>query len=116
MESLENFYSVGCEHGKRVSERVVEANWTFAIGGSPIGTLACVDAWIEDFRQDIARNDVPTMIIHGDDDRILPADVTSRRQVKMIKGVKFVEIRGASHGIPWTRADEINDELVKFLV
>jgi non-heme chloroperoxidase len=115
MEFLKNFYSADGADGKRVSERVMQANWTVAIGASPIGTLACVDAWIEDFRKDIPRNDVPTMIIHGDDDRILPADATSRRQAKMIKGVRFVEIKGGSHGITWTRAEEINTELVKFL-
>src|SRR3984893_7613189 len=114
MEVLKNFYSVGGTDGKRVSERVIEANWAVAIGASPIGTLACVDSWIEDFRKDIARNDLPTMIIHGDDDRILPADVTSRRQVKMIKNVKYVEIKGGSHVLPWTHAEEINTELVKF--
>jgi non-heme chloroperoxidase len=115
MEFLKNFYSVGGEDGKRVSERVIEANWAVAIGASPIGTVACIDAWIEDFRKDIARNDLPTMIIHGDDDRILPADVTSRRQAKLIKGVKSIEIKGGSHGIPWTHAEEINNELVPFL-
>ena len=77
--------------------------------------MACVDAWIEDFRKDIARNDLPTMIIHGDDDRILPAEVTARPQAKLIKGVKYVEIKGGSHGITWTRAEEINGELVAFL-
>jgi non-heme chloroperoxidase len=115
MEFLKNFYSVGGEDGKRVSESVIRANWTVAIGASPIATLACVDAWVEDFRKDIARNDVPTMILHGDDDRILPADATSRRQAKMIKNVKYVEIKGGSHGMPWTRAEEINAELVPFL-
>jgi len=55
------------------------------------------------------------MIIHGDDDRILPADATSRRQAKMIKNVKYVEIKGASHGLTWTRAEEINAQLVPFL-
>jgi non-heme chloroperoxidase len=115
MEFLKNFYSVGGADGKLVSERVIQANWTVAIGASPIGTLACVDAWIEDFRKDIARNDLLTMIIHGDDDRILPAEVTSRRQAKMTKNVKYVELKGASHGLTWTRAEEINAELVKFL-
>jgi non-heme chloroperoxidase len=114
-EFLKNFYSVGGEDGERVSDRVIEANWTVAIGASPIGTVACVDAWIEDFRKDIPRNDIPTMIIHGDDDRILPADATSRRQAKMIKNVKYVELKGASHGLTWTRAEEINAELVRFL-
>jgi pimeloyl-ACP methyl ester carboxylesterase len=115
MEFLKNFYSVGGADGKRVSERVIEANWAVAIGASPIGTVACVDAWIEDFRKDIAYNDVPTMIIHGDDDRILPPDATSRRQARMIKNVKYVEIKGGSHGITWTRAEEINPELLRFL-
>jgi len=115
VEFLKNFYSVGGADGKLVSERVIEANWTVAIGASPIGTVACVDAWIEDFRKDIARNDLPTMLIHGDDDRILPAEVTSRRQGKLIKGVKYIEIKGGSHGLPWTHAEEINSELVAFL-
>ena len=112
---MKNFYSVGGEDGKRVSERVIAANWAVAIGASPIGTVARVDAWIEDFRKDIPRNDLPTMIIHGDDDRILPADATARRQAKMMKNVKYVELKGASHGLTWTRADEINAELVPFL-
>ena len=114
-EFLKNFYSVGGEDGKRVSEQVMDANWAVAIGASPIGTVACVDSWIEDFRKDIPRNDVPTMIIHGDDDRILPPDATSRRQAKMIKNVKFMEIKGGSHGLTWTRAEEINAQLVPFL-
>ena len=115
MEFLKNFYSVGGEDEKRVSQRVIEANWAVAIGASPIGTLACVDAWIEDFRKDIPRNDLPTMIIHGDDDRSLPADAASRRQAKMIENVRYIEIKGASHGLTWTRAEEINAELVPFL-
>ncbi len=115
MQFLKNFYSVGGADGKLVSDLAIQANWTVAIGASPVGTLDCVDAWIEDFRNDIARNDLPTMMIHGDDDRILPADVTSRRQWKMIKGVKYIEIKGGSHGLPWTHAEEINAALVEFL-
>jgi non-heme chloroperoxidase len=115
MGFLKNFYSVGGADGKLVSDLAIQANWTVAIGASPIGTLNCVDAWIEDFRNDIARNDLPTMMIHGDDDRILPADVTSRRQAKMIKGVKYIEIKGGSHGLLWTHAEEINAALVEFL-
>jgi non-heme chloroperoxidase len=81
----------------------------------PDATRACVDAWIEDFRQDIARNTVPTLILHGDADRILPADATSRRQAKMIKNVQFVELKGGPHGVLWTHAEQVNAELVKFL-
>jgi pimeloyl-ACP methyl ester carboxylesterase len=112
---LKNFYSVGGADGKLVSDLAIQANWTVAMGASPIGTLACIDAWLEDFRKDISRNDLPTMIIHGDDDRALPADATSRRQAKMIRGVKFIEIEGGSHGLLWTHAEEINTALVEFL-
>ncbi len=61
MEFLRNFYNYDVTGGKLVSERVLEGDWNVAVGASAIGTLACVDAWIEDFRQDIARNTVPTL-------------------------------------------------------
>ena len=115
MNFLHNFYNYDVTGGKLVSERVVEANWNVAAGASATGTVTCVDAWIEDFRQDISRNTVPTLILHGDADRILPADATSRRQAKMTKNVKFVELKGGPHGVLWTHAEQVNSELVKFL-
>jgi non-heme chloroperoxidase len=115
IEFLKNFYNYDVTGGKLVSERVLEDNWNVAAGASSIGTLACVDAWIEDFRKDIPRNGVPTLILHGDADRILPPDATSRRQAKMIKDVKFVELKDGPHGVLWTHGDQINTELVKFL-
>jgi pimeloyl-ACP methyl ester carboxylesterase len=115
MEFLKNFYNYDVTGGKLVSERVLEDNWNVAAGASAVGTLACVDCWIEDFRKNIPKNTVPTLILHGDADRILPPDATSRRQARMIKNVKFVELPGGSHGVLWTHADRINSELVKFL-
>src|SRR6202790_1520589 len=115
MEFLRNFYNYDVTGGKLVSERVLEDNWNVAAGASAIGTLACVDAWIEDFRQDLPRNTVPTLILHGDADRILPADATSRRQAKMMKNARLVELKGGPHGVLWTHAEQINSELVKFL-
>ena len=115
IEFLRNFYNYDVTGGKLVSERVLEANWNVAVGASPAGTLACVDAWIEDFRKDIPRNTVPTLILHGDADRILPPDATARRQAKMIKGARLVELPEGSHGVLWTHAERINSELVSFL-
>jgi non-heme chloroperoxidase len=115
LEFLHNFYNYDVTGGKLVSERVVEDNWNVAVQASATGTLNCVDAWIEDFRDDLAKNDVPTLILHGDADRILPPDATSRRQARMIKDVKLVELSGGSHGVLWTHADQINAELVSFL-
>jgi non-heme chloroperoxidase len=115
LEFLHNFYNYDVTGGKLVSDRVIEDNWNVAAGASPIGTLACVDAWIEDFRADLPRNTVPTLIIHGDADRILPPDATSRRQVKMIKDAKLVELPGGPHGILWTHGDQVSQELIRFL-
>src|SRR2546428_9889349 len=115
MEFLRNFYNYDVTGGKLVSERVLEDNWNVAAGASAIGTVACVDAWVEDFRKDIPKNTVPTLILHGDADRILPPDATSRRQAKMIKNVTFVELPGGPHGVLWTHADRTNTELVSFL-
>ena len=115
IEFLRNFYNYDVTGGKLVSERVLEDNWNVAAGASAIGTVACVDCWIEDFRKDIPKNKVPTLILHGDADRILPPDATSRRQAKMIKNAKLVELPGGPHGVLWTHADQINKELVKFL-
>ena len=115
MEFLRNFYNYDITGGKLVSERVLEDNWNVAAGASAVGTVACVDCWIEDFRKDVKKNMVPTLILHGDADRILPPDASSRRQAKMIKNVKFVELPGGPHGVLWTHADRINSELVGFL-
>lgn len=107
LDFIHNFYNYDVLGGKRVSERVVEDNFNVATGASAIGTLACVD---------IARNDVPTLLLHGDADRILPPDATSRRQAKMIKNVTFIELKDGPHGVLWTHADEVNRELVGFLM
>ena len=110
-----NFYNYDLTAGKLVSERVVEDNWNVAVGASPIGTLACVDAWLEDFRPDLPKNTVPTLILHGDADRILPPEATSRRQVKLLANAHLVELPAGPHGVLWTHADEVNAELVSFL-
>jgi len=115
MEFLKNFYNYDVTGGKLVSERVLEDNWNVGVGASAIGTLACVDCWIEDFRKNLPKNTVPTLILHGDADRILPPRATSQRQAKMIKNVRLIELAGGPHGVLWTHADQINEELVKFL-
>ena len=115
MDFLKNFYNWDVTGGKLVSERVLEDNWNVGVGASAIAALASVDCWIEDFREDQAKIDVPTLILHGDADKILPPDATSRRQAKMIKGAKFVELPGGPHGVLWTHADKVNKELLAFL-
>jgi non-heme chloroperoxidase len=102
--------------GTRVSDEVVNAAWNSAVAASPIAIVECIGAWKADFRADIPKINVPTLIVHGGDtDRILPPDIHSRRLAKLIKGVKFVEIEGGPHDIHWTHTDRVNEELVTFL-
>ena len=109
-----DFYNVDILEGKCVSKQVVQFSWNVAAGASPKGTFDCVSAWLTDFRKDLARIDVPTLIIHGDADRILPIDATGRRLHEAIKGSRYVEIKDGPHGIIWTHSEEVNRELLAF--
>ena len=102
MEFLRNFYNYDVTGGKLVSDRVLEDNWNVGVGASAIGTLACVDCWIEDFRKDIPKNNVPTLILHGDADRILPPDATSRTAGQ---DDQERQVRGASRRAAWRAVD-----------
>jgi non-heme chloroperoxidase len=112
---LANFYNVDVLRDKQISDEVIRDSWNIASGASPIGTLECVTAWYTDFRKDLARIDVPTLIIHGDSDRILPIEVTGKATQAGIKGSRLVTVKGGPHGLNWTHADEVNRELVSFL-
>jgi non-heme chloroperoxidase len=72
-------------------------------------------AWHEDFRNDLARIDVPTLVIHGDADRIVPLAASGQRTAKLIKGARLVAIKDGPHAVNSTHAEEVNRELVNFL-
>jgi len=109
------FYNLDELLGSRVSEEVVRDSWNVAAAASPVGTLKCPPTWIDDFRDDVARFDVPTLVVHGTADRILHIDATARRLPALIDDCELVEIEGAPHGLLWTHADEVNDALLSFL-
>ena len=113
-EFFKNFYNTDLLH-KRVSEQVVQASWNVAAGASATASLACVPSWHEDFREDVNKIDVSTLVIHGDADRILPIDASGRRTAKLIKGARLVVVKDGPHCITWTHADEVNAELLNFL-
>src|SRR5579872_62956 len=114
-EFFKNFYNTDVLLGKLVSEQVVQASWNLAAGASATASLACVATWHEDFRQDVARIDIPTLVLHGDADRILPIAASGQRTAKLIKGARLVTIKDGPHCITWTHAEEVNAELVNFL-
>ena len=112
---FQNFYNTDQFVGKRVSEQTIQANWNVAAGASPTASLACVAAWHEDFREDLARIDVPTLVIQGDADRILPITATGLRAAKLIQGARLLVVKDGPHCITWTHAEEVNAELLRFL-
>jgi pimeloyl-ACP methyl ester carboxylesterase len=114
-EFFKNFYNTDLLLGKRVSEQTVHASWIVAAGASAIASLACVATWQEDFRKDLARVDVPALVIHGDADRIVPIGAAGLRTAKLIKGARMVVVKESPHCITWTHAEEVNQELVSFL-
>lgn len=112
---FENFYNLDLLKGKLISEQVVQQSWNIAAGASPKGTLDCVSAWLTDFRKDLAAIDVPTLVIHGDSDRIVPFEVSGKLTQALVKGCKLALLKGAPHGFTWTHAQETNRELINFL-
>lgn len=114
-EFFKNFYNTDELLGKRISEQAVQASWTVAAGASAAASVQCVHTWHTDFRKDLARVDVPTLVIHGDSDRIVPASASGVLTARAVKGSRYVAVEGGPHGILWTHADVVNPELVSFL-
>src|ERR1700751_2182659 len=114
-EFFKNFYNTDVLLGKRISEQAVQASWNTAAIASATASLACVPTWHEDFRQDVAKIDVPTLVIHGDADRIVPISAAGQRTAKLIPGAELVVIKGGPHNVAWTHPDEVNPALTNFL-
>jgi non-heme chloroperoxidase len=100
---------------QRITDDAIRLSWQVAAGASAKATLDCVSSWLTDFRADLPRIDVPTLIIQGDADRILPIDSTGNRLPKLIKNSQLVVIPGGPHAINWTHADLVNPVLLDFL-
>ena len=112
---FKNFYNTDLLLGTRVSEQAVKASWNVAVGSSPTASYACVPTWYEDFRKDLARINVPTLVIHGDADRIVPLSASGQRTAKLVQGARLVVVKNGPHNIAWTFPDEVNPALLSFL-
>jgi non-heme chloroperoxidase len=111
---FEEFFNLDEFLGSRISEEVVRAAWNTASSSGAIASIAAPLTWATDFRADLAKFDVPTLVLHGTADRILPIDATARLSAKAIANVTYVEIEGAPHGMLWTHADEVTAALLDF--
>jgi len=110
-----NFYNVDVFGGSRISDRAWHASFVDAAGASAYATYACVDSWLTDFRGDLERVDVPTLVVHGTEDRIHPISATAERLPALIDDVRLVRVEGGPHNIAWTHPEEVNRALMEFL-
>jgi non-heme chloroperoxidase len=112
---LDNFYNVDKLNPERISDQAWQASFNVACMGSAVSSLVCVDNWLEDFREDVAKIDVPTLVLHGTEDRILPFEATAARLPDLIDDVKVIPVEGGPHNIGWTHPEVVNPLLLSFL-
>jgi pimeloyl-ACP methyl ester carboxylesterase len=112
---FKDFYNLDALLGTRISEEAVRDSWNVGVGASPVGTYACPPTWHTDFRADLAKIDVPTLVTHGTADRVLPIEAAGARTYELIADSRYVVIDGAPHGCLWTHGDEVNQALMEFL-
>ena len=102
--------------GSKSSQGMIDSWWMQGMQGSHKGTFDSVKAFSEtDFRDDLKKFDVPTLVIHGEDDQIVPIDVSGRVSASLVKGAKLIVYAGAPHGLTETHKDQLHADLLKFI-
>jgi non-heme chloroperoxidase len=112
-----NFYNTDVLAPERIGDAALRASFQVAAAASPYASYACVDTWLTDFRGDLPKIDVPTLVVHGTADRILPFESTAARlrDEKLIADLTFVAVENGPHNIGWTFPEETNAALLDFL-
>jgi non-heme chloroperoxidase len=102
--------------GNRVSQGLLDQFWLWSMQAGLKNAYDCIQAFSEtDFTADLKKFDVPTLVLHGEDDQIVPVRDSARKSARIIKNVKDVYYPGAPHGITATHQDQVNAELLAFL-
>jgi len=110
-----NFYNYGLL-SQSVSQAQLNYDWSIASQASPIATIKCAESWANtDFRPELKNVTVPTLIVHGDDDKIVPIATAGELAAKGIANNQYYVIAGAPHGLNVTHAEELNQILINFL-
>ena len=112
---FDNFYNVDKLAPERISEQAWQASFNVACMGSAYSSYYCVDAWLTDFRDDLPKIDVPMLVAHGTEDRVLPFDATAGRLEGLIDDVKVVPVKDGPHNIGWTHPEVVNPLLLAFI-
>jgi len=112
---IDRSYNMDLLGGGRVSDQAWQNSFYVAISASAHAALGCVTACQEDFRGDLAEISIPILVIHGDQDRVLPYEATSRRLPALLDNARSAIIAGGPHAIIWTHANEVNQALLDFI-
>src|SRR5580698_9635047 len=112
---MDRSYNIDHLGGGRVSDQAWQNSFYAAISTSAHAALRCVTACLEDFRGDLATISIPVLVIHGDQDRVLPYEATSRRLPALLKNARSIVIPAGPHAIIWTHADEVSQALLDFI-
>lgn len=111
---LDNFYNMDQLGGTLVSDEAFQASLNVATSASAAAAVACIQTWKTDFRADLAKFDVPLLVVQGDADRVLPLRSTGKRLPDFVD-CRLVVIEGGPHGIAWTHAEQVNNALLQFI-
>lgn len=99
-----------------VSDAFLKNNFIKVMDASPIATLECAHSFSStDFRKDVPKINVPTLIIHGDADKTVPIKATGEESARLIKGAKYIVYEGAPHGLWYTDKDKLNQDILDFV-
>jgi non-heme chloroperoxidase len=109
------FYGANRE-GSKISQGVLEQFWLWSMQSGLKNSYESVKAFSEtDFTEDLKKFDVPTLVLHGEDDQVVPVHDSARKSARLIRNAKAIYYPGAPHGITATHADQINADLLAFL-
>lgn len=104
------------DNKEKISKDQIHLNWSVACKASPKATLDCVDSFgLTDFREDLKKFDVPTLVVHGDADQIVPIEIAGKKSKDLIENAKYEVIKEAPHGLVFTHKKEFNKILIDFL-
>ncbi|MGX6603515.1 alpha/beta fold hydrolase [Micromonosporaceae bacterium Da 78-11] len=98
-----------------VSEPALRYHFAVATAASAYAIAGCVDAWLTDLRADLARIDVPVLLLHGEADRIMPIDVTANRLPDLIADLRYEVIPDGPHDVRWAFPELVNRYLLDFV-
>jgi len=102
--------------GARVSQGLLDQFFLWSMQGGLMNHYECVKAFSEtEFRADLKKFDVPTLLMHGDDDQIVPIDISSRKSARLINGAVEIYYPGLPHGLTATHPDKVNRDLLAFI-